>query len=85
MARGEAGAISKCATRDAEPAQGLTSHPFLPGILGGRPWAQVSCSTGTTTPPARANKGSLRLSSVPATPTQARDLPQAYRKSGGSG
>lgn len=40
VARREAGAISKCATRDAGPAQGLTSHPFLPGTLGDRSWAQ---------------------------------------------
>lgn len=40
---------------------------------------------GTATPPVRANDSALSSAaspnSVPATPTQAHDLPRAYRKS----
>lgn len=66
MARREAGAISKCATRDAGAAQGLTSHPFFSGHPRRSTLGAGLCPTGTTIPPARANQGSPRSAALRA-------------------
>lgn len=87
VARGGPGAISKCATRDAGPAQGLTSRRLLPVAPGDRPQVPARGLAAAPTrclPSARAS-GAPWAGPAPRSPTRARGLSRAYRKSGGSG
>lgn len=91
VARGGPGAISKCAT-----SQGLTSRRLLPVELGDRPQAPARGLAAAPTrrlpsardsggPEHRAASGAPWAGPAPRSPTRARGLSRAYRKSGGSG